>query len=160
MRNKLLGITLLLAMIGSLTGCNRVLLHSKDKDMDPLTQVFSIGTDDALKTAKEALTVLGYKIEREESSSLKTRWESTKASSHYVDLFGHKDYGTVGAYYRLVVQVANKDGKAEVSVSAPIRSVITRRVYSANREEKKVLKKMADLIRKDDFEITNVGLSE
>ncbi len=160
MIHKLLVLVCFLVVTTSLAGCNRVLLHSKDKELEAVSQTFSVGTEEALKAAKEAAISLGYTMEREESAGFKTKWQSTRASSHYLDLFGRKDYGTVGAYYQLVVQVADKDGKAEVSVSAPIRGVITRRLYSSNREEKKVLKKMTNLLRKDDFEITNVGTSE
>jgi hypothetical protein len=160
MIRKFITLLCFIGIVSSLAACNRVMLHSKDKDMDPVVQVFPVGTDDAIKAAKEVLIKRGYFIERDDSASLRTKWQSTKATSHYVDLFGRKDYGVVGAYCQIVVKVTDKDGKAEVSVSAPIRGVITKRLFSSNQEEKKILKKMADAFRKEDFEITNVGVSE
>jgi hypothetical protein len=143
--------------------CTKVLVHGRDKDMDPVTQLYSTSPEVAYKTGKEALIRLGYKIENEDdkTGTLITNWNSTKATSHYVDLFDRKDYGTVGAYYRLKLQVTESTaGKTQVAVSAPVRSLITGRMRTSNREEKKVLKKIRDLLRSDDFEMTNVGVED
>ena len=144
-----------------LTACNRPLLHSKDREMEPLTKVFPTSAPNALKVGREALVRLGYKIETEDESEglLKTGWRSTKASSHYVDLFDRRDYGTVGAYYQIKLRVLEKEGKAEVKVSAPVRSVVGR-LKSSHAEEQKILQKMTDLLRPEDFEMTNVGVPE
>ena len=153
-------IALAAAVISS--GCNKKIVYSKDRDMEPLSKTFaSSSIDDAFKAAKEAVLRLGYRIEREDASqgTLRTGWQSTKASSHYVDLFDHRDYGTVGAYYRIELKISEMAGKTEVEVFAPVRSVIGR-MKSSHEEEGKILKKMADLLRKDDFEMSNVGVEE
>lgn len=151
-----------LIAITTTTACNRKLLYSRDREMEPISKLFPTAIDEAFRVAKESLIRLGYRIERENptEATLQTGWLSTKASSHYIDLFDHRDYGTVGAYYRLEVKVAEKEGKAEVEVSAPVRSIIGGRLRSSHREEKKVLKKMADLLRRSDFEMSNVGVEE
>lgn len=143
--------------------CTKVLVHGRDKDLDPVTKLYSTSPEVAFKVGKEALIRLGYKIENEDekTGTLVTNWNSTKATSHYVDLFDRRDYGTVSAYYRLKLQVTESvAGKTQVAVSAPVRSIITGRLKSSNREEKKVLRKMKDLLRTDDFSITNVGVED
>lgn len=151
----------LTAVLSSLAGCNKAVLHSKDREMEPIVRVFRPAKPDTYKAAKESLIALGYKIQEEDESQgrLKTGWRSTRASSHYVDLFDRKDYGTVGAYYQIVLSIKEVDGKSEVEVSAPVRSVVGR-IKSSHSEEEKVLDRMADLLRREDFEMTNVGVTE
>ncbi len=161
---SLVGVLLILISGASLlTSCTKVLVRGKDKDMEPVSRLYYTSPDLATKAGREALIRLGYRIDNEDASTktLTTNWQSTKAASHYIDLFDRRDYGTVGAYYRLKLQVIERvNGQTEVAVSAPVRSIITGRLYSSNREEKKVLKKIQDLLRTDDFEITNVGVEE
>lgn len=161
-KNKNYFLGMILVGLLSFTACNKVILHSRDKDFDPAVKTFSAPPEDAFNAAKEALLSRGYKISREDKSdnTLKTAWLSTKADSHYLDLFDRKDYGTVGAYFRIVVHVTDKNGKSEVEISAPIRSIVTGRVRTSYYEEKRIFAKMTDLLRKDDFEITNVGVEE
>lgn len=148
----------LLILIGTLA-CNKVLLHSKDRPMDPVEMAFATSVSDALASTRKALDELGYKIEMDDevAGKITTGWIGTKASSHYVDLFDRRDYGTVGAYYRLEIEAREKNGQAELSISAPVRSVVGR-IKSAKSEEKRLLKKVADLLRREDFEMTNVGV--
>jgi len=143
--------------------CTKVLVHGRDKDYDPAERSFSASTEATYKAGKEALIRLGYKIETEDdkTGTMVTNWASTKATSHYIDLFDHRDYGTVGAYYRMKLAVTESvGGKTRVEVSAPTRSIITGRLRTSYREENKVLRKIADLLRTDDFEMTNVGVTE
>ncbi len=159
---KLILLSLSLFTILPLSACNKPILYGRNKEMEPITRTFSASPQEAFKAAKETLVDLGYKIDKEDKSeeSLQTTWQSTKAASHYIDLFDRRDYGTIGAYYKVHVHVDEKDSKAEVQVSTETKSVIVGRLRSAYSEEKKVLNKMADLLRHDDFEMTNVGVSE
>jgi hypothetical protein len=162
MKKLVLVMTGILAL-SSLMACTKVLVHGRDKDLDPATQLYSTSPEVAYKVGKEALIRLGYKIENEDekTGTLVTNWNSTKATSHYIDLFDHKDYGTVSAYYRLKMQITESvAGRTQVAVSAPVRSIITGRLKSSYREEKRVLKKIQDLLRTDEFSITNVGVED
>ena len=162
MKKRLLLGFALLAILSSFAGCNKAIVHSRDKQMEPVSRLYNNPPKDAFKAAREVLFKMGYKLQYEDKDKglIQTGWLSTKPNSHYVDLFDHADYGTVGAYYRLEVQIHEEKGKSLVEVSAPIRGIITGRVKSSFREEKKVLSKLADQLRKEDFEITNVGVQE
>lgn len=159
---KLVLFVLVLAAILPSVSCYKVLIHSKDKDQEPVTELYGTSIEEAMKVGREALIRLGYRIEREETTenTLYTGWQSAKATSHYIDLFDRRDYGTVGAYYRLKLTAEERAGKTQVAVSAPTRAIVTGRLKSSFREEKRVLKKIRDLLRTDDFEITNVGVEE
>lgn len=152
---------LFLAVAASLSGCNRALVTAKEREMKPVSRTYDAGRSEAYRAAREAVIRLGYKIQKEDDQEglIRTSWLSTKAGSHYVDLFDRKDYGTIGAYYRLTVNVRETDGRSEISIAAPVRSLVAR-VKSSASEENKVLRKIADLLRKDDFELTNVGASD
>lgn len=154
-------ILLSLLMILPLSACNKPILYGRNKEMEPITRTFNSSPQESFEAAKEALLDLGYKLDREDKpENLQTTWQSTKAASHYIDLFDRKDYGTVGAYYKVHIHIDEKDSKSEVQVSTETKSVIVGRLRTAYSEEKKVLNKMADLLRHDDFEMTNVGVSE
>ena len=150
-----------LVTLTTLSACTRVLVHSRDREMEPMTKLFNESVEEAYKAARSSVVRLGYKIHREDESqrTIETGWIPTKASSHYVDLFDRKDFGTVGAYYQIQLKVTERSSRAEVEVSAPVRSVVGR-IKSNHTEERKILKKIADLLRKEDFEMTNVGVDE
>ena len=142
--------------------CNKVVVRARDKEFSPITKTFSTTPKEAFEAVQKVLEQTGYKIARadEDVGIVQTGWISTKAASHYLDLFDRKDYGTVGAYYRLTVKLSEKDNKEQVDVFSTARSVITGRLHSSYSEEEKFLSKMTDYLRRDDFEITNVGVDE
>jgi hypothetical protein len=152
----------LLTAVTLLGGCAKPVLHSRDKDFPPATRTFDASPDAAFKAGKTVLQNLGYKIsfEKESLGTITTGWRSTKAASHYISIFDREDYSTVGAYYRIEMKIMSENGKAEVEVSAPVRNIIVHRMETSYREEKKILGLMADQLRSDDFEVTNVGASE
>ena len=141
--------------------CTKPMIYGKDRPVEPVTQSFSASGQDTYNAAKEVLKTMGYKISYDnlEKRTLKTGWRSTAVDSHYVELFGRPDYGTVGAYYQLIVEVGDKEGKSEVTITAQPRSIVPN-IKSSGRVEKKVLGHMADLLRSDDIQVTNVGLQE
>ncbi|MBI1909330.1 MAG: hypothetical protein HYS22_04090 [Deltaproteobacteria bacterium] len=151
----------LLAGILILAGCTKPLIYGKDRPVDPVSQAFPASEQETYTAAKEVLKTLGYKIayDNQEKRTLKTGWRSTSIDSHYVELFGRPDYGTVGAYYQLVVEIGEREGKSEVTITAQPRSIVPN-LKSSGRVEKKVLARMADLLRSDDIQVTNIGLQE
>lgn len=161
MKTRIFPAVLFSLILMTLTACNKAILYSRDREMEPVSRAFSTSIPEAFKASKEVLLSLGYKIESEDESAgnLKTGWQSTKAGSHYVDLFDRRDYGTVGAYYQIQIRVTDQSGKAQVEVAAPVRSIVGR-IKSSHSEEGRILRKIADLLRREDFEMTNVGVQE
>jgi hypothetical protein len=89
--------------------------------------------------------------------TLETYWQPTTADSHYVDVFGREDYGTVGAYYRLAVKVTPKGDGSRVGITNVAKSFISD-LKSSGREEDRVFEKISDFTRKRDIKVTNIGL--
>lgn len=140
-------------------GCTKPLVSGRIRATPPISQEFASPRDETLEAAKQALTALGYSLEKESPSDgvLQTRWQSTRATSHYTDLFEQKDFGTVGSYYRIELNIREREGKTIVAVAAPVKSIAPHQ-RSTYREERKILKKIRDFLRNDDFEMTNLGV--
>lgn len=153
---KILPLLLLTLLIG---GCNRAIVHGRERPIEPLSRSYPQPVDQTFQAAKQALTQLGYEIRQEDKGEglIRSSWVSTKATSHYTDLFDQKDYGTVGTYYRVELKVTAHNGKSQVTVGLPVKSLVPHQ-KSTYREERRVLRKIADLLRKDDFEMTNLGV--
>ena len=137
------------------------MVYGKDRPADPLEKKFHGSVTDTFESSKKALEMLGYKIQEASSERgiVKSGWRSTKPNSHYLDIFNRKDYGTTGTYYQVVIQIEEEGGMSTVAVSTPVRSLINH-VTSSYREERKILDKIGDLLRRDDFELTNVGIKD
>lgn len=148
-----------LLLLFSLSHCQKVVVHGKDRPMEPLIQKLKAPSDHAFEAARKALLATGYEIQEQDAGKkiLRTTWVSTQATSHYTDLFDQKDYGTVGAYYHLRVLIREEGPHSVVEISAPVRSLVAHQ-KSSYREERKVLKKMKDILRSDSFEMTNLGV--
>ncbi|MBI4373535.1 MAG: hypothetical protein HY542_01540 [Deltaproteobacteria bacterium] len=152
---------LLIPLLFLTASCNKVVVHGKDRPSPPLSHSFSSSLEEAFAASQKTLAALGYEISKADPSqgTLQTTWAGTKATSHYTDVFGEKDYGVVGTYYRLEIAMQEKEGKTSVSVSAPVRSLVHKQ-RSTQREERKFLKRLADALRREDFDVTNLGASE
>ncbi len=155
-------VSLALLITFAVAACNKPIVKSRDKEFAPLTKTFSNTSDETFTAAQKILEQAGFRIARADKDVgiIQTNWISTKATSHYLELFGKKDYGTVGAYYRMTVKLEEKDNKSKVDVFTTARAIISGRLHSDYSEEKKFLSKMTDYLRRDDFEITNVGVDE
>ncbi len=150
-------IVLAILLAGMMLGCNRVVMHGKERAIAPLVQSYPYPAKETFEAAKKALVLLGYEIREENAKGfLRTNWTSTQATSHYTELFDQHDYGTVGAYYRVEVRVKDRDGKSDLEISLPVKSLVAHQ-KSSYREERRILKKISDLLRSDDFEMTNLG---
>ncbi|MBI4197473.1 MAG: hypothetical protein HY539_06570 [Deltaproteobacteria bacterium] len=150
-----------LIILLALTGCNKAVVQGKDRPIQPISRSFAASVDETFEAAKKSLRLNDYEIQKEnsEEKTVVTEWMPTKATSHYTEVFGEKDYGTIGAYFHLRLKVQERDGKAEVQITAPVRSLAGYQ-RSTYREEKKIFKKIADLLRSDSFKMTNLGVEE
>ncbi|MFO1462740.1 MAG: hypothetical protein U1F66_03115 [bacterium] len=143
----------------SFAACSKPKLFGTNQPADPVVKYYSVAPADAFRAAKEALVFRGYSLKEENNQdfTLETYWQPTTADSHYVLVFGRRDYGTVGAYYRLAVKVTPQGSGSKVSITNVARSFITD-LKSSNREEDEVFSKISDFTRKRDIQVTNIGL--
>ncbi len=149
----------LLALTIFLISCNKPKLFSSNQASEEITHSYSVSPEEAFRAAKTALAFRGYALKEEDPQkmTLETYWQPTTADSHYVLVFGRKDYGTVGAYYKLVVKVTSRGSGSQVAITNVAKSFISN-VKSSAREEDRVLEKVDDFTRRKDIDVTNIGL--
>lgn len=158
---KKLGLSFLALVfaLGALVGCSKPLLYGNIQETQEIVKLYQVPPADAYRATKEALLFRGYslKLEDPQNMILETYWQPTTADSHFVNVFGQRDYGTVGAYYRLVVKVTPKGNGSRVGISNVAKSFISN-LKSSQAEESKVFEKVSDFTRKQDIKVTNIGL--
>ncbi len=157
--NKLL-LTVLILSIGALSACGKPRLFGKDMKVNPIIQNYPIDPKLAFQSAKEALAYNGYNIQTEDPKlgTMETHWQPSTSDSHYVNFFDRQDRGTVGSYYKLILKITPRgNGGSQVEISSLAKSIISN-LESTGIEEEKVLKKIADYTRKQNIEVTNVGI--
>ncbi|MBF0493312.1 MAG: hypothetical protein HQM15_11120 [Deltaproteobacteria bacterium] len=139
--------------------CGKARLFGTQMEVNPVSKSFPVEPGLALKSAKEALAFYGYNLQKEdaEKGMLETHWQPTTSDSHYVSYFDKQDRGTVGAYHKLVVKVTSKGQGSQVEVSSVAQSFVNN-LLSTQIEEHKVLNKIADFTRRQEVEVTNIGL--
>jgi len=139
--------------------CSKPALYGTLQENEAVTNDYNVPPKEAFRAAKEALIHLGYSLKQEDDKNLtlETYWQPTTADSHYVEVFRRKDYGTVGAYYRLVVVVKARNNGSSVSITNAAKSFISN-VKSSRAEEEKVFHKVDDFTRRRDIQVTNIGV--
>jgi len=148
-----------LLLLGSLIACSKPKLYGSVQESEAIVKYYAVPPADAYRAAKEALIFRGYSIKQSDDAAmtLETYWQPSTSDSHYVLIFGKKDYGTVGSYYRMAVKVTPQGSGSKVSITNVAKSFITD-LKSSNREEDEVFIKIADFTRKRDIQVTNIGL--
>jgi len=139
--------------------CSKPKLYGTIQEAEPVTKYPQVPPEEAFKASKEALAAQGYSLKQvdETAMTIETNWQASTADSHYVEVFGRPDYGTVGSYYRLLVKVTPKANGSNVSVTNVAKSFISN-LKSTKRREEDVLEKVADFTRKRDINVTNIGV--
>jgi hypothetical protein len=141
--------------------CAKPLATGKQYSTEPVKELFKTDTNEAYYAVRWALNTSDYPIEEQDLKEgiLVTRFVSTKADSHYVPLFGKKDFGVNGAYYRLRVMIQPSGGNVEVSVLTEVKSLMPN-LKSSYYEEERILKKIGDYVRSPNARVTNIGVEE
>lgn len=158
--SKIYMLALGIFVLSGLAHCGKPRLFGKEMEIRPILKTFSVEPKLVLKSAKEALALQGYNLAREDLAHgvLETHWQSTTSDSHYVNFFNRQDRGTVGAYHKLIIKITPEGKKSSrVEIYSLAKSIISN-VISTGIEEEKVLKKIDDFTRKQDIQVTNVGI--
>jgi len=143
----------------TVVACSKPALYGTIQEADEVVQYYQVPPADAFKATKEALTFRGYSLKTVDDTAMtiETFWQPTTADSHYVEVFGRRDYGTVGAYYRLAVKVTPRGEGSKVAITNVAKSIISN-LKSSHRTEDAVFEKVSDFTRKRDIQVTNIGL--
>lgn len=139
--------------------CSKPALYGTIQESEAVVKYYSVPPESAFRAAKEALVFRGYSLKEvdDKAFTLETYWQPTTADSHYVLVFGRRDFGTVGAYYRLAVKVTPQGTGSKVSITNVAKSIISD-LKTSQREEDELFYKISDFTRKRDIQVTNIGL--
>jgi hypothetical protein len=156
---RALRLLVVLLLLGGAAACSKPKLYGSIQESESIVKYFAVPPVDAYRAAKEALIFRGYSLKQADDTAmtLETFWQPATADSHYVLVFNRKDFGTVGAYYRMAVKVTPQGSGSKVSITNVAKSFITD-LKSSQREEDELFIKISDFTRKRDIQVTNIGL--
>ena len=154
---KLIAPLFLMALLTA--SCSKPSLYGTKQPNEPVIRYYKVPAADVFRATKEALSYRGYSLKQvdEENLSLETYWQPTIADSHYVEVFNRRDFGTVGAYYRMEVKVTPQGEGSSVSIRNVAKSLIIN-YKSSRRDEHRLFDKIDDFTRRRDIQVTNIGL--
>lgn len=128
----------------------------------PVTKVFAKDANSIYYAAKWAMGQMGYPEGSEDLAGgvVESKWVPTTASSHYIDTVGGKDYGAIGAYYKLVITIVPVDnGENRVEIATKVKSLVNG-VQSTGNKERELLAHVAHHTRSFEANVTNLGIED
>ncbi|MCP5467813.1 MAG: hypothetical protein H7A32_00915 [Deltaproteobacteria bacterium] len=151
---------LTLVFLGFIVGaCSKPALYGTIQNSDDIVRYYQAAPEETFRAVKSSLEFHGYSLKKvdEENRSLETYWQPTTADSHYVEVFGRPDFGTVGAYYRFQIKVEAWNKGSKVVLVNVANSIISN-LKTSKREEDRIFTKIDDFTRHRDIQVTNIGL--
>lgn len=144
-----------------LGGCAKVFRTAEPATPQIFKKRYEATPNDLYYALRWALKTYGYPIAEEDLQNgiLKSRYVPVKATSHYVAVFGRKDYGVTGAYHQLEVRLLPAGAQTEVQIGSRIQGVVSK-LQSSGREEKMIFAKVGDYLRDPNIQVTNQGVGE
>lgn len=144
-----------------LTQCAKPILYGKVQQVSVVRKGFNASYDQVYAATQWALSQLDYSTEEasKQRGTFITDWKPSTPDSHYVQVFGRPDYGTVGAYYHLDLALYQEHGKIQVAIRSISKSVVSH-LHSTLIEEKNVLDRIEEYLRGKEIEVTNLGITK
>ena len=90
---------------------------------------------------------------------IKTSWVPVTSDSHYLALFGRRDYGVTGSYFQLEIHLVERGGRTQVKVGSRAKTLVNN-LKSSGEVEYAVLNDIGNYLRKSAPEITNLGVND
>ena len=143
----------------AVVGCTKTFSIAKPQNLSAYQVTLPASPNDIYYALRWALTSNGYPIVEEDLQNgiITTHYVPVGAASHYADVFGHKDFGVTNAHHQLEVRLIPKSGKTAVQIHSRVQSLV-QPFRSTGSEEKKILAKIGDYLRKNHVQITNLGV--
>ena len=157
MSKNLVKIFIALLLLGAFVACSKPKLYGTIQKNPSVVRDYVVPPEEAFRAVQEAIEERGYSIKQRDGRELETYWQPTFADSHYVEVFGRKDFGTVGAYYYIEARIEPSATGSRVVLTNIANSFIAN-LKSSNREEERIFDKVDDFTRKRDIKVTNIGL--
>lgn len=130
-------------------------------DINYIGRDYAASANDIYYAARWALFRAGYAVASEnlQDGILTTSWRPVTSDSHYIPLFGGRDYGVTNSYHQLEVRIEPGEGRTAVKVGSRVKGLVSS-IASSGIEEEKVLDGIGDYLRKAEPAVTNLGIEE
>lgn len=131
------------------------------RDVHYESATYAAVPNDIYYAVRWALKENAYPIDKENLSEgmITTSWVPVTSDSHYIPVFGRRDYGVTNSYHQLQVQVTSEEGRTRVRIGSRVMGLVSN-IESTGMEEKKVLADIGNYLRTKDPDVTNLGLIE
>jgi len=143
-------------------GCSKPMVGGTvTTDNKAFSKDYAATPNQAYYAVRFALEENGYALDKEDLGAgiITTTWQPVTSDSHFIDVFGKRDYGVTNSYYQLKVYVVNEGDRTKVKITAPAKTLATK-FESSGKQEKKVLASIGDYLRKREPDVTNIGIME
>lgn len=90
---------------------------------------------------------------------IKTSWLPVTSDSHYIDVFGRRDFGVTNSYHRLEINVVPEGDRTAVEIGSRTKALVAR-LKSSGVEERRVLDLIGNYLRRGEPAVTNLGIDE
>lgn len=151
----------LIFLLGFTGSCTKALVQAQTIPVEARSRSYVASPNDVYYAVRSSLEHAGYDVasEKLEDGIITTTWIPATSDSHYYRVFDRKEYGVTGVYYMLEVSIAPDDRRTRVNIVAKTKS-LAGNVTSSGIEEKKILKKVANALRRSEPSISNIGITE
>lgn len=148
-------------LLASSAGCTKVFRTATPSQPTLYKKSFAASPNDLYYALRWALRTYGYPIAEEDLQNgvIKSHYVPVKTYSHYLPLFNRQDFGVNAGYHQLECRLVPQNGTTEVQIGSKIQSMVAR-LRSRGTEEQMILQKVADYLRSQNVQVTNVGLRE
>lgn len=143
-------------------GCTKPLAGARMAgEVEYVSRDFAAVPNDIYYAVRWALGEGGYPVAKEDLQNgiVTSSWLPVKSDSHYAGTFGRRDLGVTNSYYQIEVQVIPGEGRTSVKVGSRVKTLVAG-LKSSGGEERKVLDRIGDCLRKNEPNVTNLGIDE
>lgn len=156
-RNLLIIAAVALAM----AACSKPMSTAHTDNISYFSRSYAAVPNDTYYAVRWALKENGMSVAEEDlpGGVVKTAWMPVTSDSHYIDVFGRRDYGVTNSYYQLEIHLTDQGGRTLVKVGSRAKTLVNN-FRSSGQVEYSVLGSIGDYLRKSSPEITNLGASE
>lgn len=130
-------------------------------DINFASRDFAAVPNDIYYAVRAALQKEGYGVASEnlQGGVIESNWVPVTSDSHYMPIFGRRDYGVTNSYHQLEIQIVPMGGRTEVKVGSRAKTLVAS-LKSSGIEERKILDDIGDALRKSEPPLTNLGTEE
>ncbi len=157
-------ITALALVLAALTfaACSKPLATARiAPDVQYVSRTYAANANDTYYAVRWALNEAGLPVASEDLAAgiITTKWVPVTSDSHYIELFGRRDFGVTNSYYQLDLRISFDGGRAQVQAAARAKTLATN-FKSSGIQERKVLDLIGAYLRTSEPEVTNLGITE